>query len=339
MTNNTLILQMVAELNNLPLIYSSIELTSQANSAINSIVARLDSLPSNHPVLQFIHCNAHLAAEVMSYYKNGAVWPSSVPQLFYPGYQPDTVSLSSPLVPPRPSGPRRGYPFPGTSPLHYEGKGTGVYIWSEITGQFQYVGSTINFVQRMTAQWQDFLTGSGTSAMYQWACVNGGVHELHWYEAFKFFNFYLGYLQANPYCVLNVWELCLLKAVSELLPRIVEQSLLAQFHFKWNKQQTVQFYFTSLRSQAIASFLKGPELVICNAYSGVVLRADVPNPTIAADLLGLRTRAYLVYCVENGISFYSPTFKQTVIVNYKQLLTPPFLRGISIDNNKCNIGL
>lgn len=295
MTNNTLILQMVSELNNLPLIYSSLELTSQANSAINSIVARLDSLPSNHPVLQFIHCNAHIAAEVMSYYKNGAVWPSSVPQLFYPGYQPDTVSLSS-----------------------------GVYIWSEITGQFQYVGSTLNFVQRMTAQWQDFLTGSGTSAMYQWACVNGGVHELHWYEAFKSFNFYLGYLQANPYCVLNVWELCLLKAVSELLPRIVEQSLLAQFHFKWNKQQTVQFYFTSLRAQAIASFLKGPELVICNANSGVVLRADVPNPTIAADLLGLRTRAYLVYCVENGISFYSPTFKQTVIVNYKQLLTSPF---------------
>ena len=48
---------------------------------------------------------------------------------------------------------------------------------------------------------------------------------------YKTDNLYLAFVKENPYYELSYGEMCLLKAITELFPRILEQSMLNTFKY------------------------------------------------------------------------------------------------------------
>lgn len=197
----------------------------------------------------------------------------------------------------------------------------GVYLWTAAQESLQYVGSTINHKMRLTSHLSNMshaVDPLRLQLMHLWAADNGGLPSLVWGEIYRTLNYFQAFLQSNPDYIISFHEVMVLKALSELLPRILESSLINKYHPAWNLQKTVNFHY--LHKDRSVNWLVNP-INIYNYDTGQPVRAPFPNRDVAINTLGLSEWKYGIY-LNNSNGFYSEMFKQKVVLQQanKQLV-------------------
>lgn len=195
-------------------------------------------------------------------------------------------------------------------------KDRGVYLWTAKESSLQYVGSTINMLQRRSSQVHD-LCGPlcrSRGEMLVWAKANGGLAALNWTPLYITFNYYFAFLAEHPNYSLTARELILLKAITELLPRILEVSLLSHLDLrrtKWNKQTSVSFSFLSINRKDKVTV---SPVEIRSLDNQSAIRPPYLNHSLAKDRLDLSGPDYLSK-LNNKAGFFSKVFNQNVTIN------------------------
>ena len=119
----------------------------------------------------------------------------------------------------------------------------GVYVWSVGVERKQYVGSTINQYTRFCDHVSCFTgdTGKKGCSMHKWVLRTKSLHLCYWHRVYNCFNFYLEFIALNPTYALSLNEIWALKFLTELFPRLLEETLLNDERFKgWNQQKSVR---------------------------------------------------------------------------------------------------
>lgn len=197
----------------------------------------------------------------------------------------------------------------------------GVYLWTAAQEGLQYVGSTINHKMRLGGHLSNMTHAVDPlrlQLMHLWAADNGGLPSLVWGEIYRTFNYFQAFLQSDPYYIVSCHEVMVLKALSELLPRILESSLINKYHPAWNQQTTVNFHY--LYKDRPVNWSVSP-ISVYNYDTGKPVRVPFPNRDVAINTLGLSEWKYGIN-LNNLNGFYSETFEQKVVLQQanKQLV-------------------
>lgn len=258
-----MIMQMIADLQNRPDLLVAIQLTPHLKHGISCLISMLDSLPPNSPILQFIMSHPDALLSVKAHIVNGKLELLQQPKCF------KVINL-------------RGITTDG-----------GVYLWSAVQDCLQYVGSTINQKMRVGGHISSIVHETDLSKlqlMHKWAKAHGGVTSVQWGVIYQTFNYYQAYLQSFPLELLSYKEVIVLKAMTELLPRILELSIILGFSLAWNQQNYVNFQFIN-KPNPPAYWNTNP-VYIYDYYTGLPLRPPFPTRDLAINTLGLSEWKY-----------------------------------------------
>lgn len=284
---------MARQLDKNPEIIASGPISERAEKAVQLLIILLRE-SENLEVLNFILRNAHYPIEVLcAWGEQGLIFKDPT----------NTLSL-----------------FSGREVPH----SAGVYVWTveriEIINalnnsfNLQYVGSTYYHPQRyyehakLLLRKQDFKGNS--SGLYKYVRENSLQRLCKWNAAYKTFNFTREFMLAFPHLRLSPLDLLTLNSATELLPRILEQSLLSAGNFGFNSKKKVDFSFKLSQSYRWQFVLVDP-----------VTKEQISPPLCTkrqlGHLLNIQNSYDIQVRIEQGRSVYSPVYQKTVkISNY-----------------------
>ena len=102
-----------------------------------------------------------------------------------------------------------------------------------------YIGSTSNFVVRLSDHKSSFNLHRKQSKVHLWINENGGIMVAQWSPLVIFKNFLREFNQANPNYKINKEEKQILNELTQLVTRIIEQNLITYYKPNLNKKDKV----------------------------------------------------------------------------------------------------
>lgn len=245
----------------------------------------INSLPNDNQVLQFLK-EINPTIEVLASLENGT-YELSVPFKLGPGF--------STLYTPRTSG---------------------VYLFQSLDLTHQYLGSAYDSKARLLMHIMCMNGHGNLLNFHTWVINNGGPSSMQWGLVYATPNYFEDFIISHLSYTLSVGKTEILQALSKLIPRILEQSLLTHNMPNLNFGSKVSFEHVSW----------SPHLLSILAASGGVSKAieilDIhfnrlrPEPNsikMSARILGISTVTLKRY-LNSSKGFYSKVFEQQVLV-------------------------
>jgi len=259
-------------------------INDQIVKAVKTAEIIINSLPNNNLVKEFIIENINNPIDIKGFVKNDNIVPN------------DLIIFKNGIIPP------------------YITKNAGVYVFTEILNNKQYIGSAINLYIRLHYHKDQFYNIRNQTKLHK--TVNEGLISLTWGSIYETMNIFIIFIKKNPTYILTKGEIDILVHLTQLIPRILEQSLLTKFKPELNGEiSTVLYQYTSWNPKTlniprtIDFFSKTIEVKI----KGELL-ITLPSINITAITLGVsreRIRLYLNKLKE----LYSPILNTKVNVN------------------------
>ncbi len=240
-----------------------------AKVAIDVVDQMLRSLPSDSLVLQHINQVAStVELQVTAQIINGIVVPDS--SITFPNGQ---------------------LPSSSSSP-----SGTGVYAFTEIapTGQGlakQTIGSALNFLTRLRTHFDGFLGSGKLTILHRYGMTVGGISAFTFGRVYVLPNYLSSFTNLHPGYTLTQGEYDILMAVSQLVPRILEQSLIYHLSPELNGKGFVLFRYTSFYLSSLSAVLNsGSTAVIVEVLRDGKVIQTVPSKQALLTVLGVGSR-------------------------------------------------
>jgi hypothetical protein len=190
----------------------------------------------------------------------------------------------------------------------------GVYIFIAPNGE-QYVGSCIDFYSRLNAHKYGFEQKIKGIKLYSY---NYKYEEYKWSPLYKTMNYYKKFISLYPYYVLSRGEMDILFAITQLIPRILEQSLLLHFSFTLNgERKLIIFSYTNWDIKNLYMPVLGNQIAkqVQIIMNNRVIRT-VHSIRKLMDVLGIKSIRTIAKYMNHIISFYSPNLNGFVNIRY-----------------------
>ena len=133
-------------------------------------------------------------------------------------------------------------------------------------------------------------------------------------------NYLHEFYRTHTHYNLSLGETDILKACTQLLPRILEHSLLVELTPYWNQTSDVLFQYNAWSPKLLEIYdfaLDGSRPVeIKNKATGLLLRPEVRSIRLTAVLLGLSRNSVNRY-LNKAQGFFSKVFNQEITINTK----------------------
>jgi hypothetical protein len=277
------IMEMVDQLPQNPDVIASIQLSSSANWAVQCLIQTL-ILIKDSIVVDFILRNArHPITTLCDMGQEGLISTNK------------TIGLATKKI---------------------ASSGAGVYVWSVETKDacLQYIGSTHFQPYRFHTHVGKFLGKGELQGMYKYV----REHQLHssctWNEVYSTLNFTREFMLAHPNVRLRPLELLALDKMTELVPRILERSLLSHpgRALGFNGNKGVAFYYNK-------RITKAKYFLVDRETKGIVSPPLYTERQVGY-LLGLQKPYSIHQYVIKGKAKKSPVYNKKVQV--KKFKTP-----------------
>jgi len=294
--NSFIITNMLECLHNCDSLLAPTIITPAAEQAIAVYTTMVNSLPADSLVLDYLTANPLKEIYTTAIFKDG-VYSLLQQQL----------SLGS-----------------GYSVINVPNSG-GVYVFTFSDLTTQYVGSAYDFKLRLLSHiWN--LQGHGNPLKFHtWVINNGGMSHLSWGQIYSTPNYYIDFLATNPSYSLSLGETEILMALSQLIPRILEQSLFLHHLPTLNDNKWVDFEYLSWTPALLAVYSanKTIKLIEIRDLAGNLLRPHFESINLTAKILGLSTNTIKRY-LNNSTGFMSNVFGKQITVG---------VNGVPYNNN------
>ena len=107
----------------------------------------------------------------------------------------------------------------------------------------RYIGSCINFNNRLIEHKDQFINRRKPTSLHLYKF---NFSEYNWSPVYLTLNYYKLFVYKHPHYILSKGEVDILMAITQLLPRILEQSLLDTYIFNLNgKNKLVKFSYSN----------------------------------------------------------------------------------------------
>lgn len=116
---------------------------------------------------------------------------------------------------------------------NYQLNEVGIYIFKHTSGKI-FRGSAMNFKRRLIDQLSSFKGHRIMQKIHSFTNKNGGINELTWCPLILTPNFYKLFISLNPNLVLNKGEIQILVALTQFMPRVLEQCYISHFNPELN---------------------------------------------------------------------------------------------------------
>jgi hypothetical protein len=198
----------------------------------------------------------------------------------------------------------RNYPFFSETSRHMPDGGnthilnnkfneSGLYIFRHDTGKIA-LGSAMNFQRRLNDHISSFNNHRLQESLHKFAQDNGGMSSFTWGPLVITPNFYKLFLSHNPSYILSKGEIQILTALTQFMPRVLEQAYIDHYkpELNGNKKKNYQVVFnflkwdsSSLYSPISGNYLDSPKYIAKDELNKIVASSNTMNGL--ASLLGL----------------------------------------------------
>jgi hypothetical protein len=189
----------------------------------------------------------------------------------------------------------------------------GVYLFKAPDGE-QYLGSCMDFYARLNMHKDSFRKRIKEVKLYSYKYK---FEEYKWSPVYKTMNYYKKFIYQHPNYLLSRGELDILFAVTQLIPRILEQSLISHFIFTLNgERKLIMFSYTNwniknLYVPLIDKRAKEVQIIMNNK----IIRT-VHSLRKLMDVLGIKSKRTITRYINHIKSVYSPNLKGFVNIKY-----------------------
>lgn len=190
----------------------------------------------------------------------------------------------------------------------------GVYLFIAPDDE-RYIGSCINFNDRLIEHKDQFNNRRKPTTLHLYKF---NFSEYNWSPIYLTINYYKLFVYKYPHYNLSRGEVDILMAITQLLPRILEQSLLDNFPFNLNgNNKLVKFSYTNWDS----NLLNLPGLTKNTAKSVDILINNKIIRTVNSiqdllPVLGIKSRNTIFKYMNHVKGFFSPTYNEIVNIRY-----------------------
>lgn len=211
----------------------------------------------------------------------------------------------------------------------------GVYLFKAPDGK-QYLGSCMDFYARLMEHKARFKYKQEVSKLYSYKYK---FEDYKWGPIYKTINYYKKFVYIHPDYVLSSGEIDILYAITQLIPRVLEQSLLLHFTFALNNEsKLILFSYTSWNSNNLFTPLlenkRGKQVqIIIN--SKVIM--TVYSIRMLMEVLGIKSRETIVRYINHVRTFYSPKLKNYVNIKYPYVSIENLLTHNIIHRKNINV--
>lgn len=193
----------------------------------------------------------------------------------------------------------------------------GVYLFKAPNGE-QYVGSCMDFYSRLKAHKNSFGKNRNNVKLHSYKYK---YEEYKWSPIYKSMNYYRKFIYVHPYYVLSKGEMDILFAITQLIPRILEQSLLLNFSFTLNgERKLITFSFTNWDIKNLYIPVLGNKTAkqVQIVMNNKVIRTIYSIRKLMG-ILGIKSMRTIAKYMNHTISIYSPNLKCFVNIKYPHI--------------------
>jgi hypothetical protein len=190
----------------------------------------------------------------------------------------------------------------------------GVYLFKAPDGE-QYLGSCMDFYARLNIHKDSFKRTKKEVKLYSYKYK---FEEYKWSLIYKTMNYYRKFVYTHPNYVLSSGEMDILFAITQLIPRILEQSLISHFTFTLNgERKLIIFSYNSWNIKNLYVPIMGSKVSkqIQIIMNGKIIRT-VHSIRKLMDILGIKSRRTIAKYINHIKSIYSPNYKDYVNIKY-----------------------
>ena len=275
------------------LLLSKIIYTKLVRKAINTVENMLNSLPKNSVILKFLEREILLSKlEIIGKNKNDKLIINKLILLDFNNlyYKKPKKDINSDFYI------------------------AGVYLFKAPDGE-EYLGSCMDFYARLNMHKDSFKRTKKKVKLYSYKYK---FEEYKWSPIYKTMNYYKKFIYQYPNYLLSKGELDILFAVTQLIPRILEQSLLSHFTFTLNgERKLIMFSYTSWNIENLYVPVLGNKM----AKQVQIIMNDKIIRTVHSigklmDVLGIKSKRTIARYMNHIKNFYSPNLKSFVNIKY-----------------------
>lgn len=187
---------------NTPGLLAPVSVNRSAEKSIAAIVLALEHLGKDHPIVKHLKEFSATTVTITSTEKEGKIVPNTNNALG----------------------------------LYRYALNRGVYSYTHLLTGKQYFGSSIHFFNRIRVHMHQFAGRRAQGLLHKWVEANGGTPSLVWGTVYEYPNFMWSFIKRNPNHKLSLGEYKLLLGISQLITRLLEQSILDKY---WNQEESL----------------------------------------------------------------------------------------------------
>ena len=183
----------------------------------------------------------------------------------------------------------------------------------------RYIGSCINFNNRLIEHKDQFINRRKPTSLHLYKF---NFSEYNWSPVYLTLNYYKLFVYKHPHYILSKGEVDILMAITQLLPRILEQSLLDTYIFNLNgKNKLVKFSYSNrdpytLNTPILTNNMPKSVNILIN---GKVVRI-VNSIQNLLPVLGIKSRSTIFKYMNHVKGVFSPTYNQIVNIRYPHVI-------------------
>lgn len=192
----------------------TLEFSPSARLANEALGHMLDSLTGHPVILEFIHQHVTFSFEAMANVVDGKLVPH---------IKNSFSTLQS-----------------------MKDQMAGVYMLFNHLGIDTYIGSTIDMSSRLPIHFDAINLGLEINRYHEALLSNSSVAQVYWSYIYRTVNYLTLFKELNPHYSLSIGEVEVLKALTDFVPRFLEQGLLNEFAPNLNNlNNAIKFLYTS----------------------------------------------------------------------------------------------
>jgi hypothetical protein len=191
----------------------------------------------------------------------------------------------------------------GDIPMNKVSKDAGVYVFTEQvvapgeTELRQAIGSAVDFSRRLGDHKHQFLGQSKPTSLHIIGNTLGGIAAFNWGSIYTLPNYLSLFYRAYPGYTLSQGEYNILMAVTQLVPRILEQSLFEHFKSELSgKDRLVKFTYTRFNVGSLTiPLIQGKTAKTIEILRDGKVILEAASQSQCAQLLGMGYKTVLSY--------------------------------------------
>ena len=259
---------------------TTLDINSNINKAVSLAYHIYDNLPDNQ-VKQFVNNTVNKPAQVVANLNNNIIIPNSIIN------------------------------FNENKPNVKINNNAGVYVFTEINTNKQYIGSAMNFNTRLNNHLR-----MKDGSFYKLVMNNGGWDKFNYGMVYITTNYLETFRDKYPSYILSQGEALYLMHLTHIEARMLEQSLITTCKPYYNQDDKVTFVLTSWNSDwldnpRMTNILSKPVEIRVN--NEVIL--TVNSKLEASKVVGRDLKTLQRNYINNTLEFWSKTLNQLITVN------------------------